>query len=156
MAGFSALLLFAIVRLTVIARAGFELPWQPLHWVALALSVTGMAYFEGYRAFQRSYAPRFAARAAVLLREPTVVRLALAPLFCMSFFDAPRRRVIAAAVLTSGIVALILTIRTLPQPWRGIIDAGVVTGLVWGLVVTLFAVGRVLAGQRPAVDPDIA
>jgi len=32
---------------------------------------------------------------------------------------------------TAAIVVLVLLVHRLEQPWRGIVDAGVVTGLTW-------------------------
>lgn len=137
--GFSALLGCAILRLAVLARASLAEPWHAGHVVALFVSVAAMAYFEGYRAFQQSYAPRFAARAAALRTQATLIRTLLAPLYCMSLYDAPRRQLTAAWMVTAGIVVLVLCVRLLPQPWRGILDAGVVVGLSWGLCATLLA-----------------
>ena len=38
------------------------------------------------------------------------------------------------------IVAFVLVIPYLAQPWRGIVDAGVVVGLLWGLItIVVFA-----------------
>ena len=31
-------------------------------------------------------------------------------------------------------IVLIVSVRQLPQPWRGMVDAGVVVGLTWGVV----------------------
>lgn len=150
-AGFTGLLVFAIVRLTAMAQGGFALPWHPQHWLALVASVAGMAYFEGYRAFQCAYAPRFAARVASLLVEATALRVLLAPAYCMSFFAAPRQRIVASWAVTIAIVALVLAVRLLPQPWRGILDAGVVVGLSWGLAATLLACRGSFSGQ-PLTD----
>lgn len=55
----------------------------------------------------------------------------------MGYFHATRRRQIISLSLTAGIIVLILAVHRLAQPWRGIVDAGVVVGLVWG-VVSLF------------------
>src|SRR5690606_4264468 len=50
-------------------------------------------YAEGYRAFQLRFSPRVVARAVHLARHPRPLHVALAPLFCMSFFHAtPRGR----------------------------------------------------------------
>lgn len=137
--GFAVLLASAIVRLAALAHASLAAPWHAGHVVALFVSVAAMAYFEGYRAFQQSYAPRFAARAAALRTQATPIRTLLAPLYCMSLYDAPRRQLTAAWMVTAGIVVLVLCVRLLPQPWRGILDAGVVVGLSWGLCATLLA-----------------
>ena len=58
--------------------------------------------------------------------------------YCMNYFGAEKRRMIVAWVATSLIVILIIIFHHLPQPWRGILDAGVVVGLSWGLLATLY------------------
>ena len=57
----------------------------------------------------------------------------------MCFLQAPRRRLIVAYLLAAGVAVLVAMYRTLPQPWRGILDAGVVVGLVWGVIATVLA-----------------
>ena len=53
----------------------------------------------------------------------------------MGFFHANKKTRIIAYSLTLGIVMLVLAVTFLcPDPWRGIIDCGVVLGLTWGLI----------------------
>jgi uncharacterized membrane protein YkgB len=52
----------------------------------------------------------------------------------MGFFHATRRRQVTSILVTAGIVVMVVLVRQLAQPWRGIVDLGVVAGLVWGLV----------------------
>jgi len=73
-----------------------------------------------------------------LMQNPEVVSVIFAPLFCMGYFHAPVKRQLITISVTIGIIMLVLQIRFLQQPWRGIIDAGVVLGLVWGLVTLCF------------------
>jgi hypothetical protein len=130
----------ALYRLYPYAREllGMSFAWH--HWLSLAASLLIMGYAEGYRGFHLRFSPRAAARALYLKNNPTPARVLLAPLFCMGFFHAVRRRKIAAYSLTAMIILLIVLVRQLPQPWRGIIDAGVLLGLGWGLVsVWLFS-----------------
>jgi NADH:ubiquinone oxidoreductase subunit K len=71
----------------------------------------------------------------------TPVRAILAPLFCMGFFHITRRRQIVTFCLSIGIILLIQVVHHFAQPWRGIVDAGVVLGLTWGIVsLTLYTV----------------
>ncbi len=49
--------------------------------------------------------------------------------------------------LVTGIITLLILIRQMPQPWRGIIDAGVVPGLAMGLVSVIYFFVRGLAGN---------
>lgn len=130
----------AAYRLTPLALAAFSSPFQWYHWVAWTLSIVFMAHAEGYRGFQCHFSPRVAARALYLKAHPRAVYVILAPLFCMGYFHATRRRQIISISLTAGIVVLILAVHRLAQPWRGIVDAGVVVGLVWG-VISLFWFG---------------
>lgn len=132
--GVSLLLASAIYRLTPLAINAFLYRFFWYHWVSLALIVLFMAYAEGYRGFQQRFSPRVAARARYLRENPRVLYVLLAPFFCMGYFHATRRRKITSVSLTAGIIILVLLVRLLPQPWRGIIDAGVVIGLIWGLV----------------------
>ena len=105
-----------------------------VQWVALGVSLVFMGYAEGYKGFHLKFSPRVAARAQYLKENPTLLRVLLAPLFCMGFFHATRKRKIVAYSLTTMIIVLIILVRQLPQPWRGIVDAGVLLGLGWGLV----------------------
>jgi hypothetical protein len=49
-------------------------------------------------------------------------------------------------VMVSIIAALVIGVRHVPQPWRGIIDAGVVVGLGIGLVSLLARYFAALSG----------
>ena len=85
-----------------------------------------------------SYAPRLVARAEGLRQSATVLTTVLAPAYCMNYFQAEKRRMIVAWVATCLIVLAIIAFHYLPQPWRGILDAGVVVGLGWGLLATVY------------------
>ena len=130
--GFILLLVYAVVRLYSKSIAAFEFSFSWYHWLAFGLNIVFMAYSEGYKGFQNSYSPRVAARAKYLAAHAKPYQSLLAPLFCMGFFDAPKRRRISALMLTIMIVILIIIFQRFPQPWRGILDAGVVVGLSWG------------------------
>ncbi len=132
--GFSVLILFAITRLGSISLAGLNYDFQWFHWLALLVSVVVMAYSEGYKGFQLKFSPRFAARCYHLRHYPTALHVTLAPLFCMGFFHTTRNRKIATFALSLMILGFIQIAHFLPQPWRGILDLGVVTGLAWGLI----------------------
>lgn len=138
MAGVSLLLGAAVYRLTPWAIETFSYSLTLSQWLLLVGFTLFMLIGEGYRGFQKNFSPRVAVRARHLAGHPTPLRVILAPLFLMGFFGATRRRKITTWSLTTGIVLLVLGVRLLEQPWRGIIDVGVVLGLAWGLVA-LFA-----------------
>lgn len=154
--GVSLLVGSAIVRLTPIALApvlgGTMTPGQ---WLAYVGFAAANAYLEGYRGFQLRFAPRVAARALHLSHSATAAQALLAPLFCMGLLWATRRRWITSWVVLLVIIGLVNLVRRLPQPWRGVVDAGVVVGLAWGLVAILVEVVRVIRHGRARIDPDL-
>ncbi len=127
------LLGFAVFRLTPVALALENTTMSQWHWLALVFSVVYMAYAEGYKGFHLGFAPRVVVRANYLRNNPRVDHILLAPLFCMGYIYATRRRQILSFSLTFMIICFIIIARLLPQPWRGILDAGVVVGLSMGI-----------------------
>jgi hypothetical protein len=73
----------------------------------------------------------------------------------MGLVHASRRRLLGSWLVLASIVGLVLIIRTLEQPARGIVDAGVVAGLAWGLVATVLLAARALRGEVPEVDLEL-
>jgi len=153
--GFSYILLQALIRLTPYALALQTEPLSLWHWPLLLGWIVFMGIAEGYRGFQKAFSPRFAARAAWLRESPGLFRGIFAPFFCMGFFGATRKRKIVAWALSSGIIVLILIVRQLPQPWRGIVDAGVVVGLTWGLLSVWWFVFKALVMNQETADPEL-
>jgi hypothetical protein len=145
----------AVYRLTPLALDAFshEMLWY--HWVFFAFVLFFMAYAEGYRAFQQGFSPRVAARARYLRTHRNMLHAILAPLFCMGYFHAPKRRRITSISVTVGIIILIILVRLLPQPWRGIVDAGVVVGLAWGIVSLLVFAFQAFAGKEFKYSPEV-
>jgi len=105
-----------------------------VHWLALAFSIIYMGYAEGYKGFHLGFAPRVVVRARYLADNPRPLHVLLAPLFCMGYIYATRKRQIISFALTIMIICFVLIARTMPQPWRGILDAGVVVGLSLGVL----------------------
>lgn len=127
----------AIFRLADISLEALQYSLSWYHWVIAAGWTAFMAVGEGYRGFQKGFSPRVAARIAYLHRNPTPLRLLLAPLFCMGYFDIQRKRQIITFIITLLIIAVVQIVHQLSQPWRGLIDFGVVVGLLWGLISLL-------------------
>ena len=148
--GVCLMLVSAIVRLTPVAMEAFGHPMGPWHLTAMAVFLPYMVWSEGIWGFQRRFSPRVAARARHLRAHPRLLDVALAPLFCAGFYRIVRRRQLFIWALTAGIVVLIVAIRRLDQPWRGIVDLGVVAGLAWGLAsVAIFALRALTAAAFP-------
>ena len=146
--GVVVLLSLAVYRLALVTVDSFRFDYEWRHWLLLVINTGFMCYAEGYRGFQRAFSPRTAARARHLRDHPTLVRTMLAPAFCMGFFHTTRRRIIGVYGLTVGIVLLVIVFHQLSQPWRGVLDAGVVCGLLWGVIsLTWFSFVALGAGE---------
>ncbi|MEM9533367.1 MAG: hypothetical protein AAGA23_20765 [Pseudomonadota bacterium] len=149
--GFAALMGVAIYRLGSRTQEALAAPLDVVHWLTLIAVVAFMAYTEGYRGFQQSFSPRFAGRVVHLKADGSLLEALLAPAYAMGYFSAPRRVLISTWVLTVMIIAFVLALRLVPQPWRGVLDAGVVVGLLWGVTVTVWqTVARLRTRTVPA------
>jgi len=124
--------------------------------VALGVGWIGfMLYAEGYRGFQKAFSPRVVARALHLSRNPHWIHVLLAPAYAMGLIHAAPRRLVVSWLLLVALAAIVLLVRKVPQPYRGIIDAGVVLGLAWGIGSILCFAVRALFGRAPRIDLDL-
>lgn len=153
--GVVAMLLQAILRLTPIALGAIDQLQHLGMWLVLVTWVALNGYAEGYRGFHQRFSPRVVARALHLARHPTWARCLFAPAFCMSLFGASRRGMLVSRGILVGVTLLVVTMRWIGQPWRGIVDAGVVVGLGIGLLSILAYSVRAVLGADPAIDPDV-
>lgn len=154
--GFAAVLVQAIVGLFPKAVQPIRDGSMSSFQIALYVAWVGfMIYSEGYKGFQKQLSPRMAVRSMYAARNPRPLLVILAPLFCMGLFHATRRRLITSWVILIGVIVLVIGVRQLDQPWRGIIDGGVVLGLAWGLTATLYYALRTWLGNPPDVAADI-
>lgn len=154
--GVTAIIGSAVWRLSPLAlEAWKEYPFNFWHWTLFVGFTLFMAFAEGYRGFQKQFSPRVAARALYLSKHPQPLRVLLAPLFCMGFFGATRKRKTVTWCLTTGIIILIILVRMLEQPWRGIIDFGVVLGLTWGILAMWIFSLQAFFGRDFDRDPEV-
>lgn len=153
--GIIGLLTYSVFHLAGLGIEAFAYTWDWRHWTVFVLNTAFMAHSEGYKGFQQAFAPRVVARAQTLIDSPSLLRLLLAPLFCMGYFHATRRRLISVYVLTIAIVSFIVIFQYISQPWRGILDWGVVVGLAWGITsIAVFAV-KAWLGLGPAYSAEL-
>jgi hypothetical protein len=74
----------------------------------------------------------------------------------MGYIYATRKRKVISIGLTLMIICFILIARILPQPWRGIIDAGVVVGLSIGIIsITYFIFLAILNPQAIEISAEL-
>ncbi len=155
-AGFFFLIGNAITHLAVMSLQAMQYALTPLQWMLLLLNIVFMAYSEGYKGFQKNYAPRLAARAKYLSNNGSLIERILAPLFCMSFFNATKKRLLISYLMLLMILTFIFLFKMLPQPWRGLLDAGVVVGLIWGAASTAWYCYVAFSDSNFGVDPELA
>jgi len=152
--GVLLMLVRAISRLAPHAVDALGMPLDPVHVLFAVVWVAFMAIAEGYRGFQQRFVPMAVARAFHLADHPHTLRLVLAPLFCMGFFHGTARRLHVTWGLTLMIVALVALLRVTPQPWRGLVDLGVVVGLSWGAVAIVVQAAHAWRAGAPG-DPEL-
>ena len=153
--GVTGVIGFAIFRIAPRAVAAFETGFDATQWIVTVAFAVIMAYSEGYRGFQLRFSPRTAARVRYLRDRPNFLRSLIAPLFAMGFFHANRRTMIVAYCFTAGIAILVLLVRMLEQPWRGIVSIGVVLGLTWGFVSLIVSIVAALTRDEYPVSPEV-
>lgn len=153
--GVVTLLGYAIVRLAPRAAEALKMPLEPIHWIFLGVWTLFMLVAEGYRGFQKKFSPRTAARVRYLRDAGRPAHHLFAPFFCMGYFHAKRKTQITAICLTLGIILLVVLVRFLPQPWRGMVDFGVVLGLTWGIVSFAIFTARELFGSGEGNSPEV-
>lgn len=153
--GVVALLAQALARLGPRALEALRMELGLVHWIVLAAWVAFMAHAEGWRGFHLRFSPRVVARAQTLAHGGNVLHGLLAPAYCMSLLHASRRGLIVAWCVVVGIFGLVAVVSTFTQPWRGIVDAGVVVGLGIGLASILWHAARAMTGTVPPVGPDL-
>jgi hypothetical protein len=151
--GWSGVLLIAIYRLARVTAEALDTDLAPAHVLAAALNVVFMAYAEGYRGFQRRFSPRAAARVLYLRRHASWALAPFAPLFCIGYFRATGAILRLTYIGTLLIVGAVLVVHQFPQPWRGIVDAGVVAGLIWGLLSFWILTSRALRTDAYPTSP---
>ena len=128
---------YAVLRLEPVALDAFSYPLAWYHWLLLLLNTSVTLYFKGHFAFQKGLSPRVAGRARYLRSHPQALHLLLAPLFCMGYFHIVRRKQVITIITTLAMVMLIMGVRLLSQPWRGLIDVGILSALAWGFLTIL-------------------
>lgn len=129
-AGVAAMLLEAEVRLARLAVEGLR-ESGPLELGVAAVWSLANAYLEGYRGFQKRFVPMALDRAFALSGP---IDALLAPLIVLGLVRTEAKACRRAWFMIAGISLLVFAVRHLDQPWRGVVDAGVVVGLGWGLL----------------------
>jgi hypothetical protein len=112
-----------------------------------------MVYVEGYKAFHLKFVPLVVRRSLTLIDHPSFLNLLFAGPYSMGLFYSTKKRKIISWSVTAGVFTLVMLVKKLPYPWRGIIDAGVVCGLSFGALSLTIQFLRGIFGYIPDVDP---
>jgi len=152
--GVTTILAFAILRLSPRVAEAFALELSTSHYVFAVGFTLFMLYTEAWRGFHKKFSPRAVSRALHLSRHGRPMHCLLAPIFGMGYFHATKRRIIATWILTGFIVGFVLCLRLVDQPWRGLVDLGVVVGLSAGILTLYIEAWRIARGGEP-VDPEL-
>lgn len=154
-AGVCILLLFAVSRMAPQVNQAIGSGLSVGLWLVLAAWCILMLFTEGYLGFHKKFSPRVASRAFYMTQKASLLEIALAPLFCLGLFGAERQRIFASWVLLLGITILVTVVGLFPQPLRGIIDTGVVVGLLYGIFSFLYFSFITFVKKEAAVDPGV-
>jgi hypothetical protein len=154
--GVAAFLGMAVWRVSAYVLELRHYGLSPLQWGILIVFTVYMVYAEGIKGFYRRFAPRVVARACYLRENSRPFLTLFAPVFCMGYIHSTLRRRLTSFGVTGGIALLVVGVRHVPQPWRGIIDCGVVVGLFVGVLSVLwFGARAMFAGETPEVPLDL-
>jgi len=157
--GVVAYLSFGVAKVVPIVLEGLGTIEEPLDWALLAVTLVFFAYVEGYKGFQLGFSPRVVSRSWVVAEEGDDLPIwhkVLAPAFCIGYFHGTNKRVITSWAVTLVIFAVVVGVKMLGNPYRAIIDAGVIVGLVWGIIsiIALF-VASLSDSKPPDYDPAL-
>lgn len=157
--GVCAYLGYGVAKVVPIVVEGLGSVTELWQWGLLAVTLLFFAYVEGYKGFQLGFSPRVVSRAWVVSEENDELPLwhkALAPAFCIGYFHGTTKRVITSWAVTTGIFLVVVGVRQLENPYRAIIDAGVIVGLVWGIVSIIVLFFQSLqTDSPPEYDPSL-
>jgi len=124
----------AIFRLLPHVLEGFTYQFSNLQWIVLIFYLLIMIVGKGFFALHRGFVPRVIKRSDQIVENGKLIDRILAPLYCMGFFNAPMKRMLISYVMIFFIVSFIVNASRISQPWRGIIDLGVIVGLSLGII----------------------
>jgi len=153
--GVTTLLLFAVYRIWPDLHVVFSQEYTPQAYLLLLFCLPLMLYWEGYLGFHRRFAPRIVSRAKALEKHGNIIHKLLAPLFCMGFIYSPRRRKVSLAVMTLAIFGLVALVKSLNEPWRGVIDLSVALALLMGVTSIIWLDFRTRGSSEFLCDPEL-
>jgi hypothetical protein len=145
----------AVYRLIPVALQPFQKnDLQPYQWGLYLAFCSFMGYFQGYKGFQKKFAPLVVSRAFNLYNNLSILNLLLAGPYSMGMFNASKKRMIASWGLAIGVSALAKFVKYLSYPYKSIVDGGVVFGLSYGTTSLLFCAVGALFGKEYLIEEE--
>lgn len=142
--GCSAILFRALGRMWPHVQEMWSYHLTPIQWICLIGWSIMSIHAEGYRGFHKKYCPRVVHRSFYLgaWQGAPFWMVLLGPFFAVGLFFANRKRLIISWCLFGGIAGLVILLKQVAQPWRGIVDTGVLIGLSIGLLSLIYHAQR--------------
>ncbi len=130
--GFAFLVARALLGMSPEIREMLATPLNAWHQIGLVVIVLVFGLAKGYFIFRRRFCRSYASRIGELSLPPVKLLYAvLAPLYCLNLIGAERRQLIRGYAIVTGIVLMIISVKFIPTPWRGMILMGVAAALTW-------------------------
>ncbi|MBX2798975.1 MAG: hypothetical protein KTR31_14970 [Myxococcales bacterium] len=148
------LLAQALHRLTPRALEVFDGTLTAFQLAIAAIWTVFMLYAEAWRGFHLKFSPRVVARSSALVQDGRTWLALCAPAVAMGLLHGTPRRLLVSRLLFVGIVLLVVAVRFLPDPWRAIVDLGVVVGLGAGALSIVWHALQALNGNPPQIAAD--
>ena len=140
------------------ATSSSSLQLTQFQWICYYISILFFGYVEGYKGFQTKFSPLVVKRSFTLvvgIPQGTIINYIFAPFYSMGLLHATKKRKITSWSITLGVTLLVGIVKRLNEPWRNIIDAGVVCGLSYGMIsILLIYIKSWITGSTPNnIDP---
>jgi hypothetical protein len=129
---------YAVYRVVPYSVAAFQMPLKWYHWIVMVAFALQMLYSEAYKGFHLKFCPRVTARMRYLRHHFNWRDALLAPIFCVGYYNASKRTKIVAYGIFIFVFVIVRLMQFIPQPWRGVIDVGVVVGLSAGMLSLIY------------------
>jgi hypothetical protein len=147
--GVGAVLAEAVVRLGARGAATITGGLGAAQWLVLAALTALFGYIEGWRGLQRRFVPAVVERALAIASSRNRAARWLAPLYALGLAGGTSGARWRAWRGVALIAAAVVSVRALPEPWRGLVDAAIAASLAWGLGALLVRFGQV-SGEKAA------
>lgn len=130
--GFTVLVARALLGMSPEIENMLATPLNAWQQIGLVVIVLVFGLVKGYFIFRQRFCRSYASRIGELSLQPVKLLYAvLAPLYCLNLIGAERRQLVRGYAIIAGIILMIVSVKFVPAPWRGMILTGVAVALTW-------------------------